>query len=97
LGEADAGHKDVLEMIEQFSPRIVLVDVNMPLFNGLDPLPSRQPEIRARLEREIADGGTASLAATLGGGLILSFSGSARSRSTITCTSRLSPPINAPP
>jgi len=36
LGDADIGHKDILEIIEQFSPKVVLVDVNMPLFNGLD-------------------------------------------------------------
>ena len=35
LGEAGVD-KDIVGMIEEFSPEVVLVDVNMPLFNGLD-------------------------------------------------------------
>jgi DNA-binding NarL/FixJ family response regulator len=35
VGEADIT-QDTLEIIEQFSPNVVLVDVNMPQFNGLD-------------------------------------------------------------
>jgi len=36
LGNADISKRDILEVIEQFSPRVALIDVNMPLFNGLD-------------------------------------------------------------
>ncbi len=36
VGEADISDKDIMEMVEQLSPRIALVDVNMPLLNGLD-------------------------------------------------------------
>ena len=47
LGEADIT-KDTMELIEQFSPNVVLVDVNMPQFNGLDltrQITQRCPEI----------------------------------------------------
>lgn len=36
VGEIDISDKDIMEMVEQLSPRIALVDVNMPLLNGLD-------------------------------------------------------------
>jgi len=47
LGEADIT-QDTIEIIEQFSPNVVLVDVNMPQFNGLDltrQITQRCPEI----------------------------------------------------
>ena len=47
LGEADIA-QDTIEIIEQFSPNVVLVDVNMPQFNGLDltrQITQRCPEI----------------------------------------------------
>lgn len=34
--EADINDKDIMEMVEQLSPRVALIDVNMPLLNGLD-------------------------------------------------------------
>jgi DNA-binding NarL/FixJ family response regulator len=49
LGEADIT-QDTIEIIEQFSPDVVLVDVNMPQFNGLDltrQITQRCPEISA--------------------------------------------------
>jgi len=36
IGEADITDKDIIEIIEQLAPRVALIDVNMPLFNGLD-------------------------------------------------------------
>ena len=36
VGEVDINDKDIMEMVEQLSPRVALVDVNMPLLNGLD-------------------------------------------------------------
>jgi len=49
LGEADIT-PDTIELIEQFAPNVVLVDVNMPQFNGLDltrQITQRCPEISA--------------------------------------------------
>jgi DNA-binding NarL/FixJ family response regulator len=49
LGESDIT-PDTIELIEQFAPNVVLVDVNMPQFNGLDltrQITQRCPEISA--------------------------------------------------
>jgi len=48
VGDADVD-EDTIERIGEFSPDVVLLDVNMPLFNGLDlarQITQRSPQVR---------------------------------------------------